>query len=76
MDRFGSPYMEHKYADVVLYQAWSSVLAQDLQTEKGKLELELKIQMQWEEDAQAKLGGILTKGVIKKTLDVNPIEMK
>lgn len=67
--------MEHKYADVVLYQAWSSVLAQDLQTEKGKLELELKIQMQWEEDAQAKLGGILTKGVTKQ-LDVNPIEMK
>ncbi len=47
--------MEHKYADVVLHQAWSSAVAQDLQTERGKLEV--KILMQKEGDAQAKLGG-------------------
>ncbi len=47
--------MEHKYADVVLHQAWPSVVAHDLQTERGKLEV--KILMQKEGDAQAKLGG-------------------
>ncbi len=67
--------MEHKYADVVLHQAWSSAVAQDLQTERGKLEV--KILMQKEGDAQAKLGGGggLTKGDIKQ-LDVNPMGMK
>lgn len=67
--------MEHKYADVVLHQAWSSVIAQDLQTERGKLEV--KILMQKEGDAQAKLrGGILTKGDIKQRCQSHGDETK
>ncbi len=66
--------MEHKYADVVLHQAWPSVVAHDLQTERGKLEVKILMQKEgmhrqnWE-------GGILTKADIKQ-LDVNPMEMK
>lgn len=64
--------MEHRYADVVLHQALSSVLAQYLQTEREAGGEEMDAEGR---GCTGKTLGISAKG-IQKQLDVYPMGMK